>query len=749
MEDGPTSPNDTVSPLGASVRRVHTISSSSRMVRPAHRAPISEEDQEYYDDDDRTGEPWNAPPGAVGDAKGALLHRHASLPTNRHRAFKSNRTGTQSGTLSPSGRNINSLSSIAADHAGEGEEEWEHDMRGLREEEVSPSVSPPPASNVRRHTSLTASAAAGAAGRRRLAQRAAERAAQSPSPPSPAYADNDHGHSPMSPIGRVPWGPTTPPVSSAANKEWRQDASVDEIQRSLGSMELSQPSQNLDVSGPPTPHRLSPGPNHPPRFRPHSPQPPAGTQSNQQQQIGSQGGFNAARGMGKLQLITDLTPPAVPPKQPQSAAAYVPPIGHGIPQLRRWNGRLGEQGSGYRENENGNAGQRQDDKPFTASGVVWDQKDRIVGRPGGNGGFDASGAPPVPPLPQGYAGMMQPGMGFGGMNMAGLDASSFARMGMNMGMMNASGMAGMSPGLGQTRLQVNTAVGSPTQGGASAGGAGATGNGGTSPSGYLSPVDMPALIMAKGYNPATFDIRPQFARYFVIKSYTEDDVHKSLKYEIWSSTDPGNKRLDKAFKECAGRGPIYLFFSVNASGHFCGMAEMLTPVDYTRSSTVWAQDKWKGVFKVRWIFVRDIPNANLRHIRLNNTQERKPVTNSRDTQELLPEAGHEMLRIFFTHPARTSLLQDFAFYELQSMQKMSTAPSPQPMQHPYAMANPSTLPPGQQQIALQQQQLQMQMLQMQNYQQQMQAQQGLQSSRSPGPPSPYPGANAGMGGNNF
>lgn len=63
------------------------------------------------------------------------------------------------------------------------------------------------------------------------------------------------------------------------------------------------------------------------------------------------------------------------------------------------------------------------------------------------------------------------------------------------------------------------------------------------------------------------------------------------------------------------------------------MAEMLTPVrtyflkakgwfssnwqvDYTRSSTVWASDKWKGVFKVRWIFVRDIPNASLRHIRL-------------------------------------------------------------------------------------------------------------------------------------
>lgn len=50
--------------------------------------------------------------------------------------------------------------------------------------------------------------------------------------------------------------------------------------------------------------------------------------------------------------------------------------------------------------------------------------------------------------------------------------------------------------------------------------------------------------------------------------------------------------------------------------------------------------------------------------RLSNTQERKPVTNSRDTQELLPDAGQEMLRIFHTHPARTSLLQDFAFYEV-------------------------------------------------------------------------------------
>jgi YT521-B-like domain len=75
----------------------------------------------------------------------------------------------------------------------------------------------------------------------------------------------------------------------------------------------------------------------------------------------------------------------------------------------------------------------------------------------------------------------------------------------------------------------------------------------------------------------------------VIKSYTEDDVQKSLKYEIWSSTDPGNKRLDKAFKETAGRGPIYLFFSVNARYPFLLLTSRLPLLIFVAVATfaVW------------------------------------------------------------------------------------------------------------------------------------------------------------------
>lgn len=133
------------------------------------------------------------------------------------------------------------------------------------------------------------------------------------------------------------------------------------------------------------------------------------------------------------------------------------------------------------------------------------------------------------------------------------------------------------------------------------------------------------------YNPKSFDIDPKNAKFFVIKSFSEDDIHRSIKYQIWCSTDFGNKRLDDAFRKLNGMGPIYLLFSVNGSGHFCGMAEMLSPVDYSNSSSVWVQDKFKGQFKVKWIYVKDVPNHQLRHIKLENN-ENKPVTNSRDTQ---------------------------------------------------------------------------------------------------------------------
>ncbi len=90
-----------------------------------------------------------------------------------------------------------------------------------------------------------------------------------------------------------------------------------------------------------------------------------------------------------------------------------------------------------------------------------------------------------------------------------------------------------------------------------------------------TPVPLPAhpvldkLRVENNYNPKEFDLNPRNARFFIIKSYSEDDIHRSIKYSIWCSTEHGNKRLDNAFKQQENKGPIYLLFSVNGSGiHF-------------------------------------------------------------------------------------------------------------------------------------------------------------------------------------
>ncbi|TWW57072.1 YTH domain-containing family protein 1 [Takifugu flavidus] len=205
--------------------------------------------------------------------------------------------------------------------------------------------------------------------------------------------------------------------------------------------------------------------------------------------------------------------------------------------------------------------------------------------------------------------------------------------------------------------------GSLDSSGSSSGGGVGNGGGGITPEpGAESHPVLEKLRAAHSYNPKDFDWNLKNGRVFIIKSYSEDDIHRSIKYSIWCSTEHGNKRLDSAFRAMNSKGPVYLLFSVNGSGHFCGVAEMRSPVDYGTSAGVWAQDKWKGKFDVNWLFVKDVPNSQLRHIRLENN-DNKPVTNSRDTQEVPLEKAKQVLKIIAQYKHTTSIFDDFSHYE--------------------------------------------------------------------------------------
>ncbi|GLT95262.1 hypothetical protein SLE2022_129540 [Rubroshorea leprosula] len=167
------------------------------------------------------------------------------------------------------------------------------------------------------------------------------------------------------------------------------------------------------------------------------------------------------------------------------------------------------------------------------------------------------------------------------------------------------------------------------------------------------------------YNKEDFPKSYLDVKFFVIKSYSEDDVHKSIKYGVWASTSNGNKKLDAAYHEAKEKPdgcPVFLLFSVNTNGQFVGLAEMVGPVDFDKTLEYWQQDKWLGCFPVKWHIIKDVPNSLLRHITLENN-ENKPVTNSRDTQEVNLEQGIQILKIFKGHSSKTCILDDFEFYE--------------------------------------------------------------------------------------
>ena len=78
------------------------------------------------------------------------------------------------------------------------------------------------------------------------------------------------------------------------------------------------------------------------------------------------------------------------------------------------------------------------------------------------------------------------------------------------------------------------------------------------------------IIYTDQYKKEDFLVDYPDAKFFVIKSYSEDDVHKSIKYNVRSSTPHGNKKLSAAFEDAQRvavgepRGcPVFLFFSVS------------------------------------------------------------------------------------------------------------------------------------------------------------------------------------------
>lgn len=156
--------------------------------------------------------------------------------------------------------------------------------------------------------------------------------------------------------------------------------------------------------------------------------------------------------------------------------------------------------------------------------------------------------------------------------------------------------------------------------------------------------------------------------FYVIKTFSEEDIHKSIKYNVWSSTNFGNQTLNNSYKQAkANGGDVYLFFSSNGSGRFCGIAKMTSEVDFEKMFMYWTQDsKWMGMMSVEWIFIKDVPLKMFKDIiiRMKNG-ERSTISFSRDSQPVPFEEAKKVVQIIAEYQNSNTILEHFEYYDIR------------------------------------------------------------------------------------
>lgn len=126
--------------------------------------------------------------------------------------------------------------------------------------------------------------------------------------------------------------------------------------------------------------------------------------------------------------------------------------------------------------------------------------------------------------------------------------------------------------------------------------------------------------------------------------------------------------MNKAYKEAKeSNADVYLFFSCNGSGRFVGCSKMSTELDENNTFNYWTQDlKWKGLFDVDWVYIKDTPFKAFKNINIMMKDGLvKPVTFSRDTQEIPFNEGKQMLEIMDNFINSNTILEHFEYYDLR------------------------------------------------------------------------------------
>ncbi len=158
--------------------------------------------------------------------------------------------------------------------------------------------------------------------------------------------------------------------------------------------------------------------------------------------------------------------------------------------------------------------------------------------------------------------------------------------------------------------------------------------------------------------------------FIVVKSFNVENIHKALKYNVWSTTFTGIKLFDEAFERAKNNNTeVYLIFGTNSMFSFQGIAKMKS---YYQNKTYhfWKGNenykRFNGSFKIEWIIIKDIPFSTLDSIIYDKT----PFSRLRNGCELDKKSANEVVKIYEKFYFCSSLVT-YDFKRLDELEKQN------------------------------------------------------------------------------
>lgn len=171
-----------------------------------------------------------------------------------------------------------------------------------------------------------------------------------------------------------------------------------------------------------------------------------------------------------------------------------------------------------------------------------------------------------------------------------------------------------------------------------------------------------AFPAAHTYNDPQFDPESiKNAQFYILRSSCDDDIHKSIKYGIWTSSYRNNAAIHQDFSNLKKTsGVIYAFYTVVSSEQYLGVAQITGDPDLSKSFNYWWEEgKWNGLMNVKWLYIKDIPYQHFKHLEEGD----KPIPSLRDGTKISFENGVKMLSLFKDTEGYGNIFEAFAYMD--------------------------------------------------------------------------------------